>query len=38
MAEKLIDVIVKFDNVVKKDQPPNFYVVTMFIFQIKKSI
>jgi len=38
MAEKLDDVIVKFRQLAKKDQPPKFYIVTMLSFQIKRSI
>ena len=38
MADKLVDVIVKFRQLGKKDQPPKFYVVTMLSFQIKRSI
>ena len=39
MAEKLVDVLsVKWRQSGKKDQPPKLYVVTMFIFMIKKTI
>ena len=38
MAEKLVDVIAKLRQRGKKDQPPKLYVVTMLIFQIKRTI
>lgn len=38
MADKLVDVIVKLGQSGKKDQPSKPYVVTMLIFQIKRTI
>ena len=38
MADKLVDVIVKLGQSRKKDQPSKPYVVTMLIFQIKRTI
>ena len=38
MAEKLVDAIVRLRQRGKEDQPPKLYVVTMLIFQIKRTI
>ena len=38
IAEKSVDAFVKVRQRGKKDQPPNFYVVTVLIFIIKRTI